>query len=143
MRLLNYITYVLPLAILTSLGQHPRFEIYGTDYSTEDGTAIRDYRASLRAGKRAPVIRVVSPAVEPLKPTKPWTILLALPALALAVLLGVTLAFSIELLGVRLRTIADVERTLEVRVLATLPRTPAGPPEDWSASPEKSVRSSQ
>jgi UDP-glucose-4-epimerase GalE len=36
-------SHALPLAILTGLGRRPRFEIYGTDYATPDGTAIRDF----------------------------------------------------------------------------------------------------
>ena len=36
-------THAVPLAIQTALGQRPHFEIFGTDYPTADGTAIRDY----------------------------------------------------------------------------------------------------
>ena len=36
-------THVIPLAIRTALGEQATFEIYGTDYPTPDGTAIRDY----------------------------------------------------------------------------------------------------
>jgi UDP-glucose-4-epimerase GalE len=36
-------THILPLAIETALGQRPDFTIYGNDYPTADGTAIRDY----------------------------------------------------------------------------------------------------
>ena len=36
-------THLIPLAIKAVLGLQPHFEIYGTDYSTPDGTAIRDY----------------------------------------------------------------------------------------------------
>jgi UDP-arabinose 4-epimerase len=36
-------THLIPLAILAALGQRPALEIYGTDYPTPDGTAIRDY----------------------------------------------------------------------------------------------------
>jgi len=36
-------THAIPLAIRTALGEQPTFEIYGTDYPTPDGTAIRDY----------------------------------------------------------------------------------------------------
>lgn len=35
--------HVLPLAIRAGLGQEPTFRIFGTDYPTPDGTAIRDY----------------------------------------------------------------------------------------------------
>ena len=36
-------THLLPLVIQAALGQRPFVEIYGTDYPTPDGTAIRDY----------------------------------------------------------------------------------------------------
>ena len=36
-------THAIPLAILAALGRRPFFEIYGTDYPTDDGTAVRDY----------------------------------------------------------------------------------------------------
>ena len=35
--------HLIPLAIQAALGQRPHVEIYGTDYPTPDGTAIRDY----------------------------------------------------------------------------------------------------
>jgi len=36
-------THAIPLAIEAALGQRTAFDIYGTDYPTPDGTAIRDY----------------------------------------------------------------------------------------------------
>jgi UDP-arabinose 4-epimerase len=36
-------THLIPLTIQAALGQRPCIEIYGTDYPTHDGTAIRDY----------------------------------------------------------------------------------------------------
>lgn len=36
-------THAIPLALETALGKRSQFEIYGADYSTPDGTAIRDY----------------------------------------------------------------------------------------------------
>ena len=36
-------THLIPLAIQAALGERPYLEIYGTDYPTPDGTAIRDY----------------------------------------------------------------------------------------------------
>jgi UDP-glucose 4-epimerase len=36
-------THVIPVAIQTLLGKRDRFKLFGTDYATEDGTAIRDY----------------------------------------------------------------------------------------------------
>jgi UDP-glucose-4-epimerase GalE len=36
-------THLIPLAIQSALGQRQNVEIFGTDYPTPDGTAIRDY----------------------------------------------------------------------------------------------------
>ncbi len=36
-------THLITLALKTALGQYPKLEIYGTDYPTPDGTAVRDY----------------------------------------------------------------------------------------------------
>jgi UDP-glucose-4-epimerase GalE len=36
-------THLVPLVLQAALGQRPDIEIYGTDYPTPDGTAIRDY----------------------------------------------------------------------------------------------------
>jgi UDP-arabinose 4-epimerase len=36
-------THVIPLVIQTALGRRAEFQLYGTDYDTKDGTAIRDY----------------------------------------------------------------------------------------------------
>jgi UDP-glucose 4-epimerase len=36
-------THIIPLALLTLLGKNERFTVYGTDYPTRDGTAVRDY----------------------------------------------------------------------------------------------------
>jgi UDP-arabinose 4-epimerase len=36
-------THLIPLVIQTALGLRPFVEIYGTDYPTPDGTAVRDY----------------------------------------------------------------------------------------------------
>lgn len=36
-------THVIPAALQVLLGKRPRFSVFGTDYPTPDGTAIRDY----------------------------------------------------------------------------------------------------
>ncbi len=36
-------THLIPLALLTALGQRKSLAIFGTDYDTHDGTAMRDY----------------------------------------------------------------------------------------------------
>ena len=36
-------THLIPLAIAAALGKRPMLDVYGTDYPTPDGTAVRDY----------------------------------------------------------------------------------------------------
>jgi UDP-glucose-4-epimerase GalE len=36
-------THLVPLVLQTALGERSHIEVYGTDYPTSDGTAIRDY----------------------------------------------------------------------------------------------------
>ena len=36
-------THLIPLVVQAALGRRPRVEIFGTDYTSPDGTAIRDY----------------------------------------------------------------------------------------------------
>ncbi len=36
-------THLVPLVLQAALGQRPQIDVYGTDYPTPDGTAIRDY----------------------------------------------------------------------------------------------------
>jgi UDP-glucose-4-epimerase GalE len=36
-------SHLIPLVVKAALGQCPKVEVYGTDYPTPDGTAIRDY----------------------------------------------------------------------------------------------------
>jgi UDP-glucose 4-epimerase len=36
-------THLIPIAFEAALGQRPQVDIFGTDYSTPDGTCIRDY----------------------------------------------------------------------------------------------------
>jgi UDP-arabinose 4-epimerase len=36
-------THLIPLAIQAALGMRPHLDVYGTDYPTPDGTAVRDY----------------------------------------------------------------------------------------------------
>lgn len=36
-------THLIPLVLQVALGQRPQIAVYGTDYPTRDGTAVRDY----------------------------------------------------------------------------------------------------
>ena len=57
-------THALPLIIAAGLGQGPAFSVFGTDYPTPDGTAIRDYVhvSDLAAAHVAAVDRLVAGA---------------------------------------------------------------------------------
>ena len=46
-------THLIPLAIEAALGRGAELEIFGTDYPTPDGTAIRDYIHVADLGRRA------------------------------------------------------------------------------------------
>lgn len=37
------VTHVIPLVLEVASGRRPVFEVYGTDYATDDGTCVRDY----------------------------------------------------------------------------------------------------
>ncbi len=39
----NTTSHLIPIVLQTALGIRPKMQIYGTDYPTHDGTAIRDY----------------------------------------------------------------------------------------------------
>jgi UDP-arabinose 4-epimerase len=58
-------THALPLAVMAALGLGPPFQVLGTDYPTEDGSAVRDYvhvddlaAAHVRAVERVPAGRL-------------------------------------------------------------------------------------
>jgi len=36
-------THIIPIALMAAAGERDSFQIYGTDYPTEDGTCVRDY----------------------------------------------------------------------------------------------------
>lgn len=36
-------THLIPVALQVAFGQRPQFNLFGTDYPTKDGTAVRDY----------------------------------------------------------------------------------------------------
>ena len=77
--------------------------------------------ARLRTGRNLGEIKIVSRAVPPLYPDKPEKFKYVLPALVIAVLIAIGLAFLLEYWNTTLERVDDVERLLQVRVLATLP----------------------
>jgi UDP-glucose-4-epimerase GalE len=55
-------THLIPLVLQVALGQRPHIELFGTDYSTPDGTCIRDY---IHVDDLAEAHRLALEAVEP------------------------------------------------------------------------------
>jgi uncharacterized protein involved in exopolysaccharide biosynthesis len=83
--------------------------------------------ARIRTGKQINEIKIISQAKPPVSPAKPSRISYAGSAFLLALLLGVGWIYLREYLDTSIRRVADVERVLQVPVLATLPVTPPAP----------------
>ena len=82
----------------------------------------REYEdARLREAKRTSDIRVVAPALVPVRPVKPIKIYYAGVALLMALMVGVASALAMEVSNTRLRDIDGVQTALGVPVLATVP----------------------
>lgn len=83
---------------------------------------VREYEdARLREAKRTSDIRVVAPALVPVRPVRPIKIYYAGVALLMALMVGVGVAFALEVTNTRLRNIDQVQMALGVPVLATVP----------------------
>lgn len=78
----------------------------------------------IKSKSRAPEIRMVSRAVPPSLPTQPIRVRYALLALLTAIVVGTVLAFFLEYIDQKIRSVDDVEDVLGMRVLATIPRFP-------------------
>lgn len=78
--------------------------------------------ARVRAGKEITEIKVVSPAVAPMYPSKPVRGTYVVAAFGMALLIGIGFVLLREYMNTRIRSISDAERVLELRVLATLPQ---------------------
>jgi len=88
----------------------------------ENYSAVHKAReeARIQEADRASEIRIVSPAIPAAYPSKPIKIYYAGVALAVAMVLGIVLAFWLEYLNPRIRSMDDVAG-LQLRVLATIP----------------------
>jgi uncharacterized protein involved in exopolysaccharide biosynthesis len=78
--------------------------------------------AEIRVGKDLSEIKVISPAVPPVYPSRPIRFKYAIISFVIALLMGIGAAFVLDHLNRSLQSIEDVERALQLRVLATLPR---------------------
>ncbi|HEU4709064.1 MAG TPA: hypothetical protein VFS17_07105, partial [Methylophilaceae bacterium] len=77
-------------------------------------------------------ISVLSPAEPPLDPTAPLPVLYTMIAAVLGTFIGIGMAFLMEMLDRRIRTIEDVEIGMGLPVLAVINRQPRGLRRMWS-----------
>ena len=84
--------------------------------------------ASINYAFMPPQVALVSQAVTPHLPSGPTRIKIALASLAGGLVVGVGLAFLLEYLNRRVRSVDDVEDYVGVKVIATIPRMP---PSRW------------
>ena len=88
-------------------------------------TLDKEYReARINNASATPDVQRVSQAVAPHLPSGPARIKIALASLAGGLVVGVGLAFLLEYLNRRVRSVDDVEDYVGVKVLATIPRVP-------------------
>jgi len=80
---------------------------------------VRDYR--VLSIKKPAEIHLVSAATPPLYPTGPIKVIYAGIAAGMALVIGIALAFFLEYINVRIRTIDEAESCLDLPVLATIP----------------------
>lgn len=77
--------------------------------------------AKIGEAKKNSEIRVVSPATPPVYPSEPIKIYYAFTTFALALIIGIGLAFFLEYINISIRTMEDAEEIFECPVLATIP----------------------
>jgi uncharacterized protein involved in exopolysaccharide biosynthesis len=80
--------------------------------------------ADINVSYPQPEVRLVSQAVPPQLPSSPARVKVAIVSLIGGLLVGVGLALFLEYINRRVRSIADLEDIVGVKVLATIPRTP-------------------
>lgn len=81
---------------------------------------VRDYR--VLSIKKPEEIHLVSAATPPLYPTGPIKVIHTGIAAGMALVVGIALAFFLEYINVRIRTIEEAESSLDLPVLATIPK---------------------
>jgi uncharacterized protein involved in exopolysaccharide biosynthesis len=82
----------------------------------------REYEeARIREAQRTSDILIVAPALVPVRPVRPIKVYYVVVAMLIALVTGVGVALLQEVANPNLRNVQDVERVLEVPVLATLP----------------------
>lgn len=82
--------------------------------------AVKD--SNVLATKKAEEIRVASSATPPLYPSGPIKIRNVGIAAVVSLIIGIGLAFFLEYINIRIRSIEEAEHSLDLPVLATIPR---------------------
>ena len=88
-------------------------------------TINKEFRqASINYAYTTPQVALISQAVAPHLPSGPARLKIALASLVAGLVVGLGLAFLLEYLNRRVRSVHDVEDYVGVKVLATIPRVP-------------------
>lgn len=90
------------------------------DITSEFVAVVKDY--SVLATKKPEEIHMVSEAAPPLYPSSPIKIYYMGIAAGVSLIIGIALAFFLEYINIRIRTIEEAESSLALPVLATIPR---------------------
>jgi chain length determinant protein EpsF len=94
-------------------------------------TTARRTQTSLESQAQSTNVAVLNPAVEPLEPSFPRPVLTILIGIVLGLLVGVALAFAIEMVDARVRSPEDLVAGLQAPALGVIPfvrpRRPARP----------------
>ncbi len=97
-------------------------EVAATTY----GTVAKDLKdAEIKSSDPVPAARLISPADVPRLPSRPRRVLIAEISLLSGLLAGVALAFFLEFINRRVRGIQDVEDSIGLKVIGTIPLLPA------------------
>lgn len=102
-----------------------------TAQKSYDSVAQQFTQTSLEGKTTQTNVSVLSPAEPPLEPTAPLPVLYTLIAAVLGTFLGIGMAFLMEMLDRRIRTIEDVEIGMGLPVLAVINRQPRGLRRMW------------
>jgi uncharacterized protein involved in exopolysaccharide biosynthesis len=97
-------------------------EVAATTYET----VAKDLKdAEIKSSDPVPAARLISPADGPRLPSRPRRVLIAEISLLSGLLAGVALAFFLEFINRRVRGIQDVEDSIGLKVIGTIPMLPA------------------
>lgn len=96
-----------------------------------DAVSQRYTQTSLLSQSEQTNVSVLTPAIAPLTPSSPMPVLYTLIAAVIGMILGVALAFTMEMLDRRVRVSDDIEQSLGLPVLAELSQQPSAVTRWW------------